>query len=51
MTSFNTTTFGDGLNFCQALDDDNKILANTIRMQRVGWIVDLAVTESGHKGR
>ena len=41
----------DGHNFCQALDDNNKILANTIRKQRVGWIVDLAVTESDHKGK
>ena len=41
----------DGHNFCQALDDDNKILANTIRLQRVGWIVDLAVTESSSRGK
>ena len=41
----------DGHNFCRALDDDNKVLANTIRLQRVGWIVDLAVTESSGKGK
>ena len=41
----------DGQNFCRALDDDNKVLANTIRLQRVGWIVDLAVTESSGKGK
>ena len=43
----------DGHDYCGAIRDNNRILANTIKKQRVGWIVtvDLAVAESNHKGR
>ena len=41
----------DGHNFCDAVRDNNRTLANTIRKQRVGWIVDLTVTENNNKGK
>ena len=41
----------DGYDYCGAIRDNDRIKANTIRKQRVGWIVDLTVAESNYKGK
>ena len=41
----------DGHDYCGAVTNNNRILANTIKKQRVGWIVDLTGAESDHKGK
>ena len=41
----------DGDDYCGAIRDNDRIRANTIRKQRVGWIVDLTVAENKYKGQ
>ena len=41
----------DGHDYCGAVRDKNRILANTIRKQRLGWIVDLTVAENNYEGK
>ncbi len=41
----------DGHDYCAAVKDKNRILANTIKKQRVGWVVDLTVAENSYKGK
>ena len=41
----------DGYSYYEAVRDNDRIRANTIRKQRIGWIVDLTVAESNYKGK
>ena len=47
MTIFGMMTY----NYCEALRRRDGDLVNTIRKQRIGWIVDLTVAESSYKGK